>query len=73
MGLKTQKETTYSTNMRWFEGSIPAAIASAKQQSLVFVVVITGMFLDVLASYSVQRSTQINDVYQLSPFNTQTL
>uniref|UniRef100_A0A8C5A9J8 UBX domain-containing protein 4 n=1 Tax=Gadus morhua TaxID=8049 RepID=A0A8C5A9J8_GADMO len=28
--------------MRWFEGSIPAAIASAKQQSLVFVVVITG-------------------------------
>ena len=59
--------------MRWFEGSIPAAIASAKQQSLVFVVVITGMFLDVLASYSVQRSTQINDVYQLSPFNTQTL
>ncbi|KAK0144087.1 UBX domain-containing protein 4 [Merluccius polli] len=27
--------------MRWFEGSIPAAIASAKQQSLVFVVVIT--------------------------------
>ena len=59
--------------MRWFEGSIPAAIASAKQQSFVFVVVITGMFLDVLASYSVQRSTQINDVYQLSPFNTQTL
>ena len=72
MGLKTQKETPYSTSMRWFEGSIPAAIASAKQQSLVFVVVITGMFLDVLASYSVQRSTQINDVYQLSPFNTQT-
>ncbi|CAL8267054.1 unnamed protein product [Lota lota] len=28
--------------MRWFEGSIPAAIAIAKQQSLVFVVVITG-------------------------------
>ncbi|KAJ3591545.1 hypothetical protein NHX12_006678 [Muraenolepis orangiensis] len=28
--------------MRWFQGSIPAAIASAKHQSLVFVVVITG-------------------------------
>ncbi|KAG7258055.1 hypothetical protein CRUP_026693 [Coryphaenoides rupestris] len=28
--------------MRWFEGSIPAAIASAKRQSLVFVVVIAG-------------------------------
>ncbi|XP_067112311.1 UBX domain-containing protein 4 isoform X1 [Osmerus mordax] len=28
--------------MRWFEGSIPAAIAAAKHQSLVFVVVITG-------------------------------
>uniref|UniRef100_A0A8B9KHD8 UBX domain-containing protein 4 n=1 Tax=Astyanax mexicanus TaxID=7994 RepID=A0A8B9KHD8_ASTMX len=28
--------------MRWFEGSIPAAIASSKQRSSVFVVVITG-------------------------------
>nr|XP_023677409.1 UBX domain-containing protein 4 [Paramormyrops kingsleyae] len=28
--------------MRWFEGSIPAAIASAKQQNAVFLVVITG-------------------------------
>ncbi|XP_067300744.1 UBX domain-containing protein 4 [Pseudorasbora parva] len=28
--------------MRWFEGSIPAAIASAKQRKCVFVVVITG-------------------------------
>ncbi|KAK2904609.1 hypothetical protein Q8A67_006408 [Cirrhinus molitorella] len=28
--------------MRWFEGSIPAAIASAKQRRCVFVVVITG-------------------------------
>ncbi|XP_077071965.1 UBX domain-containing protein 4 isoform X2 [Siphateles boraxobius] len=28
--------------MRWFEGSIPAAIASAKQRKSVFVVVITG-------------------------------
>lgn len=28
--------------MRWFEGSIPAAIASAKQLKCVFVVVITG-------------------------------
>lgn len=28
--------------MRWFQGSIPAAIASAKQQTFVFVVVITG-------------------------------
>jgi len=36
--------------MRWFEGSIPAAIASAKRQSLVFVVVIAGMFVDALAN-----------------------
>ncbi|XP_030642706.1 UBX domain-containing protein 4 isoform X2 [Chanos chanos] len=28
--------------MRWFEGSIPAAIASAKQNNSIFVVVITG-------------------------------
>ena len=50
--------------MRWFEGSIPAAIASAKHQSLVFVVVITGMFLDVLASSGVRSDTQINHVYR---------
>jgi len=32
--------------MRWFEGSIPAAIASAKQRKSVFVVVITGKLPD---------------------------
>uniref|UniRef100_A0A8C8J6S3 UBX domain-containing protein 4 n=1 Tax=Oncorhynchus tshawytscha TaxID=74940 RepID=A0A8C8J6S3_ONCTS len=37
-----QEKPTHFIKMIWFEGSIPAAIISAKQQSSIFVVVITG-------------------------------
>ncbi|KAL7866118.1 hypothetical protein SRHO_G00113650 [Serrasalmus rhombeus] len=50
--------------MRWFEGSVPAAIAASKQQNSIFVVVITGddeQSKQMLSSWEDDRMAELTD------------
>ncbi|KAI4887752.1 hypothetical protein NFI96_023694 [Prochilodus magdalenae] len=50
--------------MRWFEGSIPAAIATSKQQNSIFVVVITGddeQSTQMLSSWEDERIAELTN------------